>query len=100
MERTHMRSLRTVPAVMGLATLVGVAAVSTMLPTSSAAAPSRLAASTEAPAAVASGVDVVTPLYPSLVNVRLDRVEAALGRATTAVDQGQEAVAITEMVSA
>ena len=51
------------------------------------------------PVAQASGGDVGPPLYPSIVNARLVRAEAALSRATTWVDQGQSAAAITELTS-
>ena len=56
----------------------------------------------EDPSAHASQVeaDDVVPVLPSTVNVRLVRAEAALERATAAVDQGQEALAIPEIVAA
>jgi hypothetical protein len=44
------------------------------------------------PVAHASGGDVGPPVYPSIVDVRLVRAQAALGAATSAADQGQSAV--------
>jgi hypothetical protein len=53
-----------------------------------------------APIAQASGGDAGPPLYPSIVNVRLVRAEAALARATTWVDQGIPANAVVELYAA
>jgi hypothetical protein len=95
-----MRSLRiAAPVALGMATLIGLAVTPTLMSESSSAQPADPVVSYEAPVAHASGTDVVTPLYPSIVNVRLERTEAALERATTAVDTGQEAQAVTEILS-
>lgn len=95
-----MRSLRiAAPVALGVATLIGVGLTPTLMSASSSAQPAEPVVSYDAPVAHASGTDVVTPLYPSIVNVRLERAEAALERATTAVDTGQEAQAVTEIMS-
>jgi hypothetical protein len=52
------------------------------------------------PVAQASGGDAGPPTYPSIVNVRLDRTEAALQRAATWVDQGLPANAVAELIAA
>jgi hypothetical protein len=86
--RNKMRSLRIVaPVALGVAALIGVAVTPNLMPESSAHA----AVSHEAPVAHAAGSDAVAA-FPSIVNVRLVRAEAALERVTTAVDQGQETV--------
>jgi len=96
-----MRSLRiAAPVALGVATLIGVGLTPNLMSASSSAQPAEPIVSYDAPVAHASGTDVVTPVYPSIVNVRLVRAEAALERATTAVDQGQEAAAIPEIVAA
>jgi hypothetical protein len=53
-----------------------------------------------APVAQASGGDAGPLPYPSIVNVRLVRAEAALSRAVTWADQGQPANAIGELSTA
>ena len=96
-----MRSLRiAAPVALGLATLVGVAAVTTAASDNSPASPAKEAPSHDVPVAEASGTDVVTPVYPGTVNERVTRAEASLERATAAVDGGQEAAAIPEILSA
>lgn len=98
-----MRSLRiAAPVALGVATLVGVGVVPNLMSASSSAQPARAVVSYEDPSAHASQVeaDDVVPVVPSTVNIRLVRAEAALERATAAVDQGQEALAIPEIVGA
>ena len=95
-----MRSLRiAAPVALGVATLIGLAVTPTLMSESSSAQPAVSVVSHEAPVAHASGTDAVTPVYPSIVNVRLVRAEAALERAVNAVDQGQEAQAVSEILS-
>jgi hypothetical protein len=99
-ERKKMRSLRIVaPVALGAATLIALAATPSLISDHSSARSAEPIVSYEAPVAHASGTDLVTPLYPSIVNVRLERAEAALERAVTAVDSGQEAQAVTEILS-
>jgi hypothetical protein len=92
-----MPSLRLVAPLGVAAALVGLAAVAvttTSSPSSSEADPSR------GPVATASGGGASVLIYPSLVNVRLVRSEAALARATALVDQGKVAPAIPALTAA
>lgn len=91
-----MRSFRSV-AMLALVALVGVVAVA-----SGATRPSskpQAAGSYTVPIATASGSDGGPLVYPSIVNVRLIRAQAALDRATAWVDQGQSAGAVAEFAA-
>jgi hypothetical protein len=91
----NMRSLRVIaPLALGAAVL-GLA-VAPRVSTSSP--PAEAAVADQVPVAHAAGGDVALP-FPSIVNVRLTRAEAALERATASVDQGQGAQAIVDLTA-
>jgi hypothetical protein len=58
------------------------------------------AAPLDAPIAHASGTDAGPPMYPSIVNVRLVRAQAALDAAAALVDQGKPASAVLPLNAA
>jgi hypothetical protein len=89
-----MRSLRVV-AVLGLA--AAVAGLVAVVPTGTSSGSDTTPTAYRGPVATASGGDVVPLVYPSLVNVRLVRAEAALARATTWVDQRNGSKAVGEL---
>lgn len=83
-----MRSRRSVIALGVAATLVGVAAVAAATNSSGSGTESD-AYAYRGPVATASGGGAVALVYPSIVNIRLERAEAALARAAALVDQGK-----------
>ncbi len=93
-----MRWIRVAP-VMGLAAAIALIAVPSLNTESLSAQPAPAVVSHDRPVAHASDDDAPLP-YPSIVNVRIVRAEAALERAVTAADQGQELAAIPEIVAA
>jgi hypothetical protein len=92
-----MPSLRTF-ALLALVALVGLVVLAPSATTSSSDL--EWTAAYPDPVAQASGGDAGPPLYPSIVNVRLVRAEAALARATTWADQGMPGSAIVELNAA
>jgi hypothetical protein len=92
-----MRSLRSAASCAVAGGLVSLAALATI----AASGTDHVAAAAAAPAtAHAAGTDAPPAVYPSIVNLRLERTEAALQRATTAIDQGNGALASTELTAA
>jgi hypothetical protein len=91
----NMVSLRLV-APLALAGALSVGAATTLSSSAPASAP---ALAEPAPVAQAGGVDVVVDVYPSVVNTRLVRAEAALDRLRTAVDQRRFADAPVELAA-
>lgn len=92
-----MPSSRAVASLAAVA-ILGVAAVASTATRSSADQQPQSAAVYSAPLAQASGGDVALPI-PSIVNTKIVRAQAALDRAVTAIDQGQNANALPEFVS-
>jgi hypothetical protein len=81
------------------------AALSGLVAVAVAATPSSAPAGSPAhvyrgPVATASGGSVAVVTYPSLVDVRLDRTQAALDRASTLVDRGKAPAAVPEVTAA
>jgi hypothetical protein len=93
-QRINERSVRVVAAAAFVAGLVALVA---LLPTGSSRRAEAEAPASPSEVAYASGTDIVPLVYPSVVNVRLVRAEAALERATTWVDQRQGKKAIVEL---
>jgi hypothetical protein len=93
----NMPSSRAVASLAAVA-ILGVAAVASTATRSSADQQPQSAAVYSAPLAQASGGDVPLPI-PSIVNTNIVRAQAALDRAVTAIDQGQNATALPEFVS-
>jgi hypothetical protein len=96
-ERIGMRSFRSVALLAGVALVAVVAGASAA--TRSAVTP-QPAGSYTIPVATASGGSVGPLVYPSIVNVRLLRAQAALDRATVLADQGQSASAAADLAAA
>jgi hypothetical protein len=93
----NMRSLRVIAPLAIGAVLTGLAVAPTMgAPESSSAEP---IVAQRVPVAHAAGGDAAPPPLPSIVNVRVERAEAALERAAAAVDQGQPSQANAELTS-
>jgi hypothetical protein len=92
-----MRSLRVLaPVALGVATLIALAVTPNLISEGSAQA----SVPVPAPVAHAAGTDAITFVYPSIVNVRLVRAEAALASATAAVDSGNQTEAVADIISA
>jgi len=94
-----MPSLRLVTAMSAAAALVGVTAVAAAT-TSGGSGTEPAVSAYRGPVATASGGGAATLVYPSIVNVRLVRAEAALARATTWVDQGRGELAVADLNAA
>jgi hypothetical protein len=89
-----MRSIRVIaPVAFVAAAAAGVSLFASTPSVTSAAAESGPAIA-RGPLATASGGDVATLVYPSIVNVRLVRAEAGLTQAATLVDQNKGAAAV------
>ena len=92
-----MPSLRMVAPLGVAAVLVGLVAVA---PAGTSSGADTEPTAYRGPTATASGGDAGQLVYPSIVNVRLIRAEAALARATTWVDQAKGSNAIAELKAA
>jgi hypothetical protein len=90
-----MRSYRVIAPIAFAVALAGLAVVPRVAATSSRAKP---IVAERGPVASASG-NSAAPVIPSLVNVRIVRVQAALKRAVQAVDRGLPANATVELAS-
>lgn len=89
-----MRPIRVIaPVAFAAAAAAGVGLFASAPTVTSTAAESGPAVS-RGPIATGSGGDVATPVYPSIVNVRLVRAEAGLTQAATLVDQNKGAAAV------
>jgi hypothetical protein len=95
-----MPSLRVIAPLGLAAALVGVVAVVAVAPLASSSGGDTRPAAYQGPVATASGGGGGTPVYPSIVNVRLVRAEAALARAATWIDQGHGSKAVPELTIA
>jgi hypothetical protein len=93
-----MHSLRVIAPLGVAAAVVGLVAVSSAEPSSG---PDRTPDTYRGPVATSSGGGGGGSLvYPSIVGTRLDRAGDALSRATTRVDQGHAALAVTDVKAA
>jgi hypothetical protein len=92
-----MPSLRLITSLGVAAAVAGMAAAAT---TSFASGSEPDPPTYRGPVATASGGDAAPLVFPSIVNQRLLRTEAALTNATTFADQGNSASAITELKAA
>jgi hypothetical protein len=97
LERIVMRSYRLVTGLAMVAVAGAVALAPAVATSGSASAP---AVAYAGPVAHASGGDAGSLPYPSIVNVRLVRAQAALDRATALVDENQTAGVAVELSSA
>jgi hypothetical protein len=92
-----MPSFRVVAPLGIAAALVGVIAVASSATSSGA---DTSATAYKGPVATESGGAVAATVYPSIVNVRLVRAEAALERAAARVDQGHGVKAVPDLATA
>jgi hypothetical protein len=92
-----MPSLRLVAPLGLAAVLVGLVAV---VPAATSPGSDTKPTAYRGPIATTSGGDAGQLVYPSIVDVRLVRTEAALARATTWVDKGQASKAVVELKAA
>jgi hypothetical protein len=88
-----MRSIKVVAPVAVVAAAAVVGLVSAM-PTASSSASGSTSAFYDGPVASAAGGSVAPSVYPSIVNVRLVRGQAALDRASTLADQSKGTAAV------
>ena len=92
-----MPSLKVVVPLGLAAVLVGLVAVA---PAATSSGSDSMPTAYRGPVATVSGGDAGPLVFPSIVNVRLVRAEAALARATTLVDRGQASKAVVDLKAA
>jgi hypothetical protein len=88
-----MRSIKVIAPVAFVSAAAVIGLVSAM-PAASSSATGSTPARYDGPVASAAGGDVVASVYPSIVNVRLVRAQAALDRASTMADQSKGTAAV------
>jgi hypothetical protein len=89
-----MRSIKVIAPVAFVSAAAVIGLVSAM-PAASSSATGSTPARYDGPVASAAGGDVVASVYPSIVNVRLVRAQAALDRASTLADQSKGTAAVS-----
>jgi hypothetical protein len=93
-----MRSIKVIAPIAFIASAAVVGLVAAM-PAASSSASGSTPRLYRGPVAQATGGDVVNNVYPSIVQVRLDRTEAALGRAAALIDEKKGAASVVEFES-